>query len=127
MLESSRSLETPSSLQVAVKHVAVILINFQNNTSTPYTHDFIRQTTFTNTAPTYSVNAYYQENSFGTISLEGTIRADGDVYGYYTIPYDNTSCSTLAWRSSAIQAARADGFDPAGYDSIVYSFGSSWK
>ncbi|HEY9586097.1 MAG TPA: Ig-like domain-containing protein [Candidatus Paceibacterota bacterium] len=102
-----------------VKKIAVILINFQNNSAQPFTSDTVRSVNFT---AANGINAYYQEESFGYASLEGKIRPDGDVYGWYTTPSDNTTCDISSLASAAQTAAVVDGFDPAGYNSIVYAF-----
>ena len=60
----------------------VIMFNFANDTRTPYTQDQLRSQVFTGAG---SVNAYYQEQSFGLVSFTGKYRADGDVWGWFTI------------------------------------------
>lgn len=113
---------TSSSLLVAAtttKKIGVILFNFQNNITQPYTADFARGVTFTNTN---SANAYYQEASFGKLGMQGVARQDGDVLGWYTIPYSNTSCDYSTWASAARSAARSAGVDLTGYDGFVYAF-----
>src|SRR4030042_1885267 len=102
-----------------MKKVGVILFNFQNDTSQPYTQEHARQVTFT---ASNSVNAFYQETSFNKDGLEGKLRIDGDIYGWYTIPHDNTSCDYSAWASAARTAAAADSFSTTGYNVIVYAF-----
>src|SRR3989338_3216793 len=62
------------------KRVAVVMFNFQNDNSQPYTVDYARNMVFG------TINSYYKEASFGKLSLEG------DVFGWYTIPYSSTSC-----------------------------------
>lgn len=112
----------PTATGTTTKKVAVILFNFSNNSNKPYTTSQVRALTYTNTPPSYSVNAYYQENSFGKIRIEGKLAPDGDVYGWYTIPHSSTTCDTSTWRTAAINAAKANGFDPAGYQSVVFEF-----
>lgn len=101
------------------KKVAVILINFQNNATQPYTADFARSVMFTSAT---SANSYYKEISFGKLSLEGATRADGDIFGWYTIPYDNTTCSYSTWATAAKSKAQADGFIGTNYTNIEYAF-----
>ena len=55
------------------RRVAVVLINFANDTSQPYTPAHAAGVTFTNAN---SANAYFREESFGNTSLTG------DVYGW---------------------------------------------
>jgi uncharacterized repeat protein (TIGR01451 family) len=102
-----------------IKKVGIILFNFQNDTSQPYTQEHARQVTFT---ASNSAHAFYQETSFNKVGLEGKLRTDGDIYGWYTIPHDNTSCDYSAWASAARTAATANGFSTTGYNVIVYAF-----
>lgn len=105
------------------KKVAVILFNFQNDTSQPWTTDLARETTFTNPD---SVNAYYQEVSYNQLSLTGKLNADGDVFGWYTIPLNNTgSCTYSAWSQAARTVAQNAGVDLSGYDTFIYAFPTS--
>ncbi|HET6372319.1 MAG TPA: hypothetical protein VFG76_03370, partial [Candidatus Polarisedimenticolia bacterium] len=115
------SAETPTStlLTMAYKKTAVVLFNFQNNPVEPYTLDAARATTFTSAA---SANDWYQEVSFGKIGLSGKVNVDGDVFGWYTIPYDNTTCTISTWVSAANAAAAASGFSSADYDKLIYAF-----
>jgi hypothetical protein len=83
----------------------------------------VRQRIFTD--PT-STNVYYEEDSYGDVSLVGKNRPDGDVYGWYTVPAPptdpNYGCDVDTIRREAEAAAAVDGFDPAGYDHIIYVF-----
>jgi hypothetical protein len=106
------------------RKVAVILVRF--GTSPPDddpTSDFVRQRVFTDPD---STNAYYQEDSYGDISLIGKTRADGDVFGWYTVapPVSDPSwgCDVDQIATNAEAAAAADGFVASGYDHIVYAF-----
>lgn len=126
---SSRSLpSSPAALRVAMsgpRTVAVLLLNFQNDPREPWTPAEIRSRVFTDSD---SVAAYYQEVSGGTVSLTGKVEADGDVFGWYTVPYTSgTSCygpdSTYDdWANAARAAAIADGKDLSGYDNIIYAW-----
>lgn len=96
--------------------VALILVNFSNDPSEPYTREFARGVAFTNSD---SVAAYYAESSWGRIELTG------DVYGWYTIPATNTACNYSQWSASANEAAAMDGVVLSDYDKIVYAFPTS--
>ena len=102
-----------------IKNIAVLLFNFQNNAVQPYTPATAKAVTFTDTN---GVNAFYQAVSFGKWAIQGKLNVDGDVYGWYTIPYDNTTCDTSTWASAARTAAAADGFNITGYTQVVYAF-----
>ncbi|MCH7541881.1 hypothetical protein IH981_03880, partial [Patescibacteria group bacterium] len=105
-----------------VKKVAVLLFNFQNDTRQPFNQDFVRGVTFTNSN---SATAYFKEISFDNLSLVGKIRQDGDIFGWYTIPFTNTTCSNLDvfnWANAARSAAVADGFAISNYNYEIYAF-----
>ncbi|GEM_PF-2031083 len=123
-VSSQLSVTTPGP-----KKVAVILINFQNNAIQPYTVVDAKSSIFT--APDSS-NAYYKEASFNQLSLEGKEQIEGDVFGWYTIPYDNTDCNYGVWALAARNAAYNDGHDiDVGYTNYVYAFpsptGCNWS
>src|SRR5688500_153745 len=60
----------------------VVLINFDNDTSQPWTVDAARSRVFT---ASDSTNAYFREESWDQIGLTGLARADGDVTGWHTV------------------------------------------
>jgi hypothetical protein len=102
---------------------AVILVKFSPTASEPWTPGYVRQRVFTDPD---SANAYYKEDSYGDISLVGKNRTDGDVYGWYAIPAPvpgDYGCDPDTIASDAEAAATAaNGFDPAGYDHVIYAF-----
>ncbi|MEX1997446.1 MAG: Ig-like domain-containing protein [Candidatus Andersenbacteria bacterium] len=124
VLETSTEESTGTAV---IKKVAVILFNFQDTPTTqPITPDQARQTMFTSTT---SARAYYEEISFGQVSLAGKTRSDGDVFGWYTIPYNSTdNCTTTTintWAQAANTQAQNAGVDLSGYDNIQYAFAGS--
>lgn len=102
---------------MTTKRVAIILMNFQNDASQPYSQDNLRTEVFTSYK---SANNFYKEASFGKISVEGKLRVDGDVFGWYTIPYNNNPCDGYAWVNAANTKAQAAGVDLSGYTNYVY-------
>jgi hypothetical protein len=106
---------TPSVAPVATgaKRVAVILMNFSDNTSQPYTPAFAVGIAFTNAD---SVAAFYNGNSWGKLTISG------DVFGWYTIPNTSTTCDYDAWGTAADAAATAAGVNLSSYDHLVYAF-----
>lgn len=102
-----------------VRKVAVIMFNFLSNPVQPFTADTMRANTFT---ASNSANNYYQEDSFGQLSLTGSLRTDGDVFGWYTISNSNATCDYSSWASAAESAAAADGYSASKYNSIVFAF-----
>jgi hypothetical protein len=99
--------------------VAVIAINFLTDRSQPWTIAQIRSSIFGTTG---STNAFFKEETYNKLSLTGKTSSAGDVFGYYTIAATPTSCDYTTWATQAQLAARAGGFDPAGYDHIIYVF-----
>jgi hypothetical protein len=105
---------TSTTLAAPVQRdVAVLLFNFSNDRSEPYTRAYARGVAFTNAD---SVAAYYAEASYGQLTLAG------DVFGWYEIPNDNSGCATDAWANAAMAAATADGVSLAGYEHVVFAF-----
>ena len=94
--------------------VAVIMINFQDDKTQPFTRATASGVAFTNSD---SVAAYYKEVSWSQLTLSGA------VYGWYTLPMTKgSSCSYTSWASAANTAAAADGFSINNYDNVVYAF-----
>lgn len=121
---------TVATTALTTRKVAVILFNFQNDTRQSLTVDKARSTVFGSAS---SINAYDQEVSFGQLGLVGKVDVTGDVYGYYTIPYNNaynlpldstTDCSAnyRTWTASARTAAANAGVDLTGYNHYIYLF-----
>lgn len=116
--------------EVSPRRVAVILINFQNDRSQPVTIAQVQQALTLNTR---SAKNYYHENSFGDTILAGVRAQSGDVFGWYTIPENNTGCIQYArdlwgheqWGISAELAAGRDGFQRSSYDHVVYVMSTS--
>lgn len=95
------------------------MFNFQNNQLQPFTPTLAEQRFFTTTD---SVASYFNEVSFGKMEIEGKNAVTGDVYGWTTVPYDNTTCSYNTWASAARQQL---GVSMNGYNTIVYMFPST--
>jgi hypothetical protein len=90
--------------------VLVIMVNFQDKQTQPFTRETAQSVMFTTTSD------FYREASYGQTWLTG------DVYGWYTIPVSSTSCDTTAIASYAQQAAVAAGANLSAYDHYVYTF-----
>jgi hypothetical protein len=101
------------------RKVAVIMFNFASAPTIPFTEDAVRTAVFTGAG---SVNAFEQEQSFGAISLAGKVRADGDIFGWYTISSSNAVCDPDTWMFAANSAATGAGVDLAGYQHRIYLF-----
>jgi hypothetical protein len=99
----------PLSNTFGAQKTLVILVNFSNDQTQPYTAGDVR-TSFT------SVSNFFLENSYQQTSLVT------DVVGWYTIPMSSTSCDYNQIRSSAQQAATGHGINLGQYARQVYMF-----
>jgi M6 family metalloprotease-like protein len=95
------------------RKLAVILMNFSNNATKPFTASFANGVVFTNSN---SVRAYYAEQSFGAMVLQGT------TFDWVKVPYASTSCQTSAWASAAKAAVAARGVDLSSYTNFMFIF-----
>jgi M6 family metalloprotease-like protein len=103
----------------AVRRVAALVFNFGDLTTQPITTDEIRAQLFTGAQ---SAKAYYLDNFYGWLTLEGLTDPNGDVFGYYTIPSNSSPCNQQQWGTEARAAALAAGVDLSRYDHIVHFF-----
>ena len=93
--------------------VLVMLVNFQDKATQPFTTDSARSVMFN------SVSNFNYENSYGQTWLTG------DVAGWFTIPTSYTTCDTAAIAFYSKQAAVAAGYNLANYNRYVYAFPSA--
>ncbi|WP_259556045.1 hypothetical protein [Vibrio harveyi] len=87
----------------------VMLLNFLDNTQTPWSVEETRELVFG------QVNDFYKENSDNQVWLTG------DVAGYYTLPM-NATCDTWTIHTAAEDVARDNGVNFGNYARIVYVF-----
>src|SRR5579863_5754141 len=95
--ESVQALALPTSNTFGAQQTLVILVNFLDKPSIPYDLSSAYTTTFQTTSD------FFLENSYRQTSLTG------NVYGWYTIPLDSTTCDTTQIASLAEEAATANG------------------
>lgn len=95
------------------RKLAVILINFSNNTSKPFTRAYANGVVFTNAN---SVRAYYAEQSHGAMVLQGT------TFDWVRVPYSTTGCQFQAWETAAKAALTARGVDLTSYTNFMFMF-----
>jgi hypothetical protein len=88
----------------------VILVNFQDEQTQPYTVDHVRDVAFT------QANNYFREASYGQTWLTG------DVYGWFTIPMSSTNCDINLISTYAQQAAANAGANLSAYNHFVFTF-----
>ncbi len=111
--------------------VATILFNFSNNQGQTYSAADARHYIYDNNPNEWtSVNGYYTEATYGGIKITGknninNIPGNGDVFGWYALPYSDANCSSgtaTNWFSDAVQIATQNGFDASQYDTIIGMF-----
>lgn len=95
------------------KRIAVILLNFSNDGSQPYTPAAAQDIVFDNNN---SVANFLTEEARGRITV------GGDVFGWYTIAASNDGCAWGTWQSQAQAAVAAAGVDLATYTNVVYAW-----
>jgi hypothetical protein len=111
----------PSTQAVAPgpRKVAVLLFTFPGESSAPWSPQTSRSEVFTGAN---SVNAFYEEESYGNVSLTGKLSPEGDVFGWFRIDSSAAGCPNEIWRNEAAAAATDAGVDLTGYQHIIYSF-----
>ncbi|MCI4568558.1 NEW3 domain-containing protein [Lysobacter sp. CFH 32150] len=90
--------------------VAVILVNFQDDTTQPITP------AAANTLVLSTVSEHYRESSFGQTWFSG------QTFGYYTLPLSKAVCDPVKWYTEADKAVVAAGGDLSSYTRRIYFF-----
>jgi Bacterial Ig domain/Gametolysin peptidase M11 len=108
---------SPQAISAGPRKTAVILFTFGGGE--PWSPAQTRSEVFT---ATNSVNAFYQEESYGEISLTGKLQPDGDVFGWFSVDASSAACAWEAWRNAANEAATESGVDLSGYQHVIYEF-----
>ncbi len=105
---------TSAALAPGEKRVAVLLVNFLDDTRQPWTLAQATTTVFTGTS---SVNAYYQD------ATDGQVTITGQVYGYYTVDKKgSTTCDYSSWSSQARTLATNAGVPLSNFQYFVYAW-----
>jgi Gametolysin peptidase M11 len=105
---STTSIPVPNTF--GAQYTLVILVNFQDSSTQPYTVADA-QNMFFGTA-----NNFIVENSYGHSSITG------DVVGWYTIPVSITTCDTSQIATDAQNAAASSGVNLSSYTRYLYVF-----
>ena len=98
---------------VGTKKIAVLLVSVSGATNN-FDPDDVRDAVFG--ASGRSSRTFWEEGSFGNLTITGHLREDGDVFGPYTIAGD---CSYGNVVNASAQAAAQAGVDLSPYDHIV--------
>jgi len=110
--ESMQTLASISPNTFGEQKVLVLLVNFQDKATQPWTTTQVRDLVFN------TVNNFYVESSYGQTWLAG------DVFGWYTLPISSATCDQNAIATYAKQAATAAGISLSAYNRLVYAFPS---
>ena len=110
---STQVLAAAGSSTFGAQKTLVILVNFTDNPTQPYTVADAKSVVFTTTSN------FHLENSYGQTWLTG------DVAGWYTIPLSGTGCDYSSISAYAEQAASAAGVSVSSYPRRVYAFPSN--
>ncbi|HEY5815168.1 MAG TPA: Ig-like domain-containing protein [Solirubrobacterales bacterium] len=108
-----------SALAAGPRKVAVLLVTFPGGPDEPWSPASTHSKIFT---AANSVNAFYEEESYGGISLTGKLEEDGDVFGWLNLETPTASCPYNTWKAEADEAAAGAGIDLTGYQHIIYMF-----
>jgi hypothetical protein len=101
-------------LASAAKNVAVILFDFSDDISQPYTPATAAAVAFGN--GNAAANLFEEES-------RGAVTVTGQVFGWYTIPSSKADCANVfTWSNQARDAATAAGVDLTGFTNFVYAF-----
>lgn len=107
---SVQTLSATATNTFGEQRTLVILVNFQDKATQPYSLAYAQSETFTNTSN------FMLENSYRQTWLTGA------VYGWFTIPVSSTVCDTAAIESYAQAAASAAGANLSAYSRYIYAF-----
>lgn len=88
----------------------VVLVNFQNDTSQPWSRSEV------STLMNGEISDFMRENSYGQTWI------NADVAGWFTMPYSNDYCGDVTYGDWAIQAAKAAGFNTDSYDRFIFAW-----
>ncbi|MDR0771559.1 MAG: hypothetical protein LBF15_00350 [Candidatus Peribacteria bacterium] len=105
--------EVLSLVNATVNRVAVILVNFDINNSQPFSKTQIQSTMS-------QAREWYEETTLGNVTYAGKNDSLVDIYGYYTVPYNN--CDYISWMTEAQKVAMKDGFSASGYRHVMLVF-----
>jgi hypothetical protein len=110
---SVQALVTVAPNTLGEQPTLVILVNFTDKVTQPYTVSQARDVVFNTTS------GWDMENSYGQTWLTG------DVVGWYTIPQSSTVCDYTQLATYAKQAATAAGIPVSNYRRLLYGFPSN--
>jgi len=106
-----------AAIPAGPRKTAVLLIAPAGSSPSSWSQESARTEVFTGTN---SASAFYEEESYGSISLTGKLRADGDVFGWFNLNTSTAGCPDAELRHEANEDAAAEGVDLSGYRHLIY-------
>jgi hypothetical protein len=103
----------PAAAPLGDYKVAVLLFNFTDDRSQPWTTAAVEDRFFNDAN---SVDVFFEEQSWNQVSLSGA------VYGWYALDISGAGCNEDAYAAAAESAAAAEDVPLGAYDSIAYVF-----
>lgn len=107
---------------VGSRKVLVLLSNFMNDLSQPYSSDDVRDAVYN--SPDSPQN-FFKEASLYRFQLTGITRPDIDVAEWRMLPMTNQSCDAhmfTDWTTARNDLARQQGYEPNNYQTVIYMF-----
>ncbi len=102
---------TFSTAATTTKNLAIVLINFKDNTSAPFAKSAVQSAL---SGSTTSIKAFFEEESKSRWSVTGT------VFGWYTIDTPSTTCDWTNWTTYGANAVAAAGGSLSSYTNVLY-------
>ena len=110
----------PANFTPGPRKMLVLLTQIKGQPA-PGSADAVRNIIFT--APN-SANAFVQQETYGQLSLTGKLRADGDVYGPYSVTMAPNICDPVSWGQSAEAQFKTatGGLNAETWDNVIIVF-----
>ncbi len=98
---------------VVNKSIAVVLFNFTDLATTPFTRSQVQNALLDSST---STKRFFEEESKGRLTVSGA------VFGWYTIAATTAGCNWSSWHTQAWNAANAAGANLASYSNVMFVF-----
>ncbi len=98
---------------VVDKSIAVVMFNFTDLATTPFTESQVRTALLDSST---STKQFFEEESKGRMTVSGA------VFGWYTIAATTAGCSWSSWHTLAWNAANAAGANLSSYTNVMFVF-----
>jgi len=96
---------------VSAKSIAVVMFNFTDNRTTPYTKTNVMDALVNSNA---SLRAYFEEESKGRMTVTGS------VFGWYQLNTSTAGCPWQTWHTLAWNAATAAGVNLSAFTNVMF-------